>query len=139
MGRCKLFIIFFCAIKLEIIQRTQSDFLYPDFESTIGIDFNGAAATSSCDEGKRLRYQPRHGTADQNIEVPPSTSEEGTDQVQFQEVKMDTTKSEASTVTADTAILGHREKMGQLFLHWLSCSLAVDSIGTSKISVGMAL
>ena len=87
----------FCIIILGIIDKTQSDFLYPDFESTIGIDFAlGAAATSSCDEGKRLRYQPRHGTADQNIQVPPSTSEEGTDQAQFQEVKMDTTKSEDS-------------------------------------------
>ena len=62
----------FRIIILGIIDKTQSDFLYPDFESKIGIDFNGAAATSSCDEGKRLRYQPRHGTADQNIRVPPS-------------------------------------------------------------------
>ena len=115
MPRRNLFLFFFCIAILGNVHKTQSDFLYPDFESTIGIDFNGAAATSSCDEGKRLRYQPRHGTADQNIQVPPSTSEEGTDQVQFQEVKMDTTTSEASKITADTAILGHREKWGNSF------------------------
>ena len=94
---------------------SRGDFLYPDFESTIGLDFNGAAATSSCDEGKRLKYQPRHGTADQNNEVPPSTSEEDTQQAQFQTVRMDDTTQATSKVKDTTAILGHREKWGNSF------------------------
>ena len=94
---------------------SRGDFLYPDFESTIGLDFNGVAATSSCDEGKRLRYQPRHGTADQNNEIPPSTSEEDTQQAQFQTVRMDDTTQATSKVKDTTAILGHREKWGNSF------------------------
>ena len=66
-----------------------SDFIYEDFESTIGIDFNGVASTSSCDEGKRLAYQVNHGSADVNLKTPPSTTEEDTNQVQFQETIME--------------------------------------------------
>lgn len=112
----KIFCMYFVFMIITFVEYVSNgDFLYPDFESTIGIDFNGAAATSSCDEGKRLKYQPRHGTADQSIEVPPATSEEDTQQVQFQEVVMDDTTQATSTIKKNTAILGHREKWGNSF------------------------
>ncbi len=104
---CFLFVGLLCVVG--------GDFIYDDFESTIGIDFNGAASTSSCDEGKRLAYQTQHGSADQNIEIPPSTSEEDTNQAKFQEVVMDDKTVKTSTVAKETSILGHRETWGKSF------------------------
>ena len=102
-----------CFLFVGLLFVVGGDFIYDDFESTIGIDFNGAASTSSCDEGKRLAYQTQHGSADQNIEIPPSTSEEDTNQAKFQEVVMDDKTVKTSTVAKETSILGHRETWGK--------------------------
>ena len=113
--------LIFITIYFLIIQCATSDFIYEDFESTIGVDFNGAASTSSCDEGKRLAYQTKHGSADNNIETPPSTSEEDTNQAQFQEIVMEDTKPGFSLVTSETSILGHRENGADHFTQVAEC------------------
>jgi hypothetical protein len=126
--------LIFITIYFLIIQCATSDFIYEDFESTIGVDFNGAASTSSCDEGKRLAYQTKHGSADNNIETPPSTSEEDTNQAQFQEIVMEDTKPGFSLVTSETSILGHREKWGRSF--YTGCRVRLRLTASEPSQVG---
>ena len=110
-----------------------SDFIYEDFESTIGIDFNGVASTSSCDEGKRLAYQVNHGTADVNLKTPPSTTEEDTNQAQFQETIMENVDYKSSSVTTETSILGHRENWGRSFYTGCRVRLRLTSSEPSQV------
>lgn len=110
-----------------------SDFVYEDFESTIGIDFNGVASTSSCDEGKRLAYQVNHGSADVNLKTPPSTTEEDTNQAQFQETIMESVNYKISSVTTSTSILGHREKWGRSFYTGCRVRLRLTSSEPSQV------
>lgn len=57
------------------------DFFYLDFESIAGLNLNGDASTSSCDDGGPYAYNPAHGTNDKSDEgegIPEIYSESTT-------------------------------------------------------------
>ena len=71
------------AAALLLAAAARSDFLYAHFNETAGLAFNGAATTSSCDEGTPFLYEtPPHGAGDayDNGTLPPLL-EESTDTV----------------------------------------------------------
>ena len=91
------------------ISQSRADFMYPDFESTIGIAFYGDAVTTSCDDSTRAKYSAKHGTADISREEIPPTSEENTNAAVFQSTVTDE-ESVSARVAKDTAIIKHRDE-----------------------------
>ena len=45
------------------------DFWYKDFNSTVGLRFNGVAGTSSCDDGAQYAYSVLHGINDEQFDA----------------------------------------------------------------------
>ena len=93
-----LFVVF-------LVQPCQSDFLYATFNDTTGLQFNGAAGTTSCFNDLFNAYGDVQGAADL-FNAPPRTEyAETTDRVT--EYTINTNNANKSNVEIDTTLAGY--------------------------------
>ena len=89
---------------------TRSDFEYVDFETIQALTFNGKAATTTCDAGKRARYNKKHGTMDDSTERLLDSIEEGEVSQKTSWVRTDlATDKDKKNMRENLALVGHRD------------------------------
>jgi len=85
------------------------DFMYPDFNNTLGLKLNGAASTTNCVDVHYNAYGPTQAAADTFAAELDDQFLEDMESQEFQTVETAVRDDVFDDINADSAIFGHRD------------------------------
>jgi hypothetical protein len=96
-----------------LVAVSRADFVYPHFNDTAVLRFNGDAATSSCEDGGPYMYDPLHGVNDHSESTDAlSITEETGGLVSRSSTATSEGDKAAANVSRFEAIFSHRDAVG---------------------------